>query len=358
MPKQMKKRRSLPAAALAACAGSQAPDDPTPPDGRSMYVDFKNQNLGFIRSYEASPDAAHVNVYFAIKDAEGAPPYGAVLEPDGDGTMYVAVDMSSLLGERLSELRAIEADIGVLMYKDSDFYAVSGEVAALDPGGEAVATGVWSVYLAEKNPNVMRLQLPEPLPPGPYSMLLLSKTVDNAMAAGLKQSSLLIDSMRFFDPEGNLLPVNQDAGFDAPKGFGEPDRSNLAPTAGEKALEGARGSSNGWGQAVALLTEKNGGPLEADALLGSIVTVYYSSASPPELILQSWTDGKPDSAGWAKVAPARVNDSGNIAQYDFGDMVESFGTDDFGAYLDQLFVGDTGAELAVYSVTVAAAIGG
>jgi hypothetical protein len=227
----------------------------------------------------------------------------------------------------------------------------------LDKEKRPVAGGVWSVYLAEKNPNVMRLELPDRLPSGPYNILILSKTVDNAAAAGLKQSNLLLSSLRFYDAQAHLLPVHAGAAFNAPDGFGEPDRSNLAALSGETAIEGTQGSSSGWGQAVCLPTIKNGGRFDAKTLNDHVVSVYYSSESPPELILQSWTDGSPESAGWAKVAPARTNGSQSIAQYSCEDIAAAFGTDDFETYLDQLYIGDTGMELKVYSVTLATIAG-
>ena len=340
----------------AACNAKPPAADLEPAGEKNEYADFENENLDFIRSYEVSPDAARVRLSIAGTDAFNLNSKGALLSSDGDGTMNIAVDLSSLLGGGVSDLFTVEADIAVVN-DNTDFYAVSGEITALNSHGSAVSTGVWSVYLAEKNPNIVRLQLSEPLTPGPHNMLILSKTVDNAAVAGLKQSNLLLLSMHFYDADGSPLPVDRDAKFNAPDGFGEPDRSNLTLFADERAIEGAHGSSNGWGQAVALLTEKNDGAIDANTLVNSVITVYYSSESPPELILQSWTDGKPDSAGWAKVAPARVNNSGSIAQFSFEDMVISFGTDDFEAFLDQLFVGDTGAELTVYSVTVAAGNG-
>ena len=391
---------------VAACAGAGTGADgagtngdlsgsPAGGAGQTYAISFDNGNYDFMRSYEASPDAAPVGIAIADTDGDGrlagdsatggssagnssaggssagdsttgdslagdtpvpgsATPAakGALCTPGRDGTMYLALDASSLLGPGVSDLRAFEADIAVVS-PHPDFYAVSGEITALDAGGRTVAGGAWSVYMAEKNPNILRLDLHEALPPGPHNMLILSKTVDNATAAGLAQSALLLSALRFYDADGKLLPVDVDAAFAAPDGFGQPDRSHLTVTAGETALEGARGASSGWGQAVALLTQKNGGAFDAGALRDSIVTVYYASSSPPELILQSWTDGKPDSAGWAKVAPAQANDSGSIAQYTYADMVAAFGSDDMETWLDQLYVGDTGADLKVFSVTIA-----
>ena len=212
---------------LASCAAVPAAPPNAGDDERQYLVNFSNSNLEFIRSYEASPDAAHTAFYIAAADT-GDPTDNAVyITPGGDGTMYISVDLSSLLGENVADLRALEADIAVVN-DYADFYAVSGEIAALDAEGVTVAEGVWSVYMAEKNPNLLRLELSDALQPHPYNMLIISKTVDNAVVAGLKQSGLLITELRFYDADGRLLPVNADASFNAPDGFGEPDRSTVS----------------------------------------------------------------------------------------------------------------------------------
>lgn len=127
---------------------------------------------------------------------------------------------------------------------------------------------------------------------------------------------------------------------------------------GEFTIEGAMGKSNGsWGQAVKLSTLKNdGGTFDPNLLTkGCVVSVYYKSDLPPELVLQSWTDGKYDETGWSKVAPSVVNAEGNMAQYTYDDMIAAFGGTDLATYLDCLIIGDTGAELEVVKVTIIAA---
>jgi hypothetical protein len=135
------------------------------------------------------------------------------------------------------------------------------------------------------------------------------------------------------------------------------DRSNLVPVLGETDLGLTGETAGGWGQAVVVGSTKNeGGTLDVAALPANcVVTVYYTSALPPEIILQSWTDGAPETAGWAKVAPAYVNNSGNIAQFTHADMVAAFGTDDFATYIDNFNIGDTGEALTVIKVTVGVA---
>lgn len=114
----------------------------------------------------------------------------------------------------------------------------------------------------------------------------------------------------------------------------------------ETVIEGATGSSEGsWGQAVEVLTIKNGGNFDPQMLVtGSVLKVSYTSEKTPELILQSWSGGP----NWAKVAASSSN--GSIAIYTYADMVKEFGTNDFVTYLDKVIVGDCGAPLTVTKI--------
>jgi hypothetical protein len=101
------------------------------------------------------------------------------------------------------------------------------------------------------------------------------------------------------------------------------------------------GTSSGWGQASTIDT-----PAFDIAWLtpGFVITVYYVSDNPPEVIFQSWDGGE----GWAKVAHA--TDDGSKATFTYDDIVVSYG-DDF-SLLNRVNVGDTDAPLEVLTVTV------
>jgi hypothetical protein len=279
------------------------------------------------------------------------------VELAGSGIPYIVIDASSLLGKQVSLLREMDIVIG-LERSDGEFYAVSGEIKAYSGADRTESNNAWSVYLPNKNPNIAKAVLDndaEYFIPGAYNFFILNRKVDNALGEGREPSRLIISELHFFDVNHKELRTNSKAAFDAPEGFGKPDRSNLAAVNDETGIEKSDGSSKAWGQAVALDTAKNGGPFDA-ALLNpqTVITVYFSSASAPELILQSWTQGAPASSGWAKVAPAAVNDSLSAAQYRYDDMVSAFGSNDFSAYLDKLYVGDTGQDLTVYTVSLGA----
>jgi hypothetical protein len=314
-------------------------------------LDFSNGKFDYLL-VDASPVGAN-RARLALIDYGGRK--AVRVELSGGGIPYVVIDASSILGEAVRELREMQVSVAV-ENPDGEFYAVSGEILAYSGTARTESADHWSVYLPHKNPNIARAVLDgegEYFVPGAYNFFILTRKVDNAIEAGAAPGNLIITGMRFLDAQGRDLRVNPNAGFAAPEGFGEPDRSNLYAVAEEITLDAMGGGSKGWGQAVALTTLKSGGGLDAqDFGPDSILTVYYSSAAPPELILQSWTEGAPEGAGWAKVAPAAVNDSSTTAQYLYRDMAAAFGGGDFAAYLDRLYVGDTGKELKVYAVTL------
>jgi hypothetical protein len=309
---------------------------------------FSNGNFKFIQSYESSPDACKVKLSVENRGGKNA----LFADVSAGGTLYLAIDSSSLLGAEVAKLRAMEIDVETTS-GGGEFYAVSGTITALS-GAERVqsAPDPWSVYLANKNPNIAHINLDyetEYMVPDAYNMFIFTKEVDNAAEAGLAPTNLYILDIRFFDEAGNQLAADVNAGFNAPEGFGKPDRSNLLEVADETVIGGSSGSSaGGWGQAVTITTTHGGGAFDASVIAsGAVVTVYYASELAPELILQSWSGGE----GWVKVAPAYVNDSGTIAQYTYDDIITAFNSDDIAGLLDQIYIGDCGAKLDVFSVS-------
>jgi hypothetical protein len=320
---------------------------------RQSRVDFSGGKYAFLSVDESPPGAAGVDL--SLVPRRGAQAVRAELT--GAGTPYIVIDASSLLGKDVSRLRTMELTLG-LEREDGEFYAVSGEIRAYSGAERRESADRWSVYLAEKNPNIARAVLDEGeyFVPAADNFFILSRKLDNAVEAGKDPSALIISRIRFLDEQGKELKINPNGVFHPPRGFGQRDRSNLLAFENEYNLERANGTSKGgWGQAVVLDTAKNGGKIDPALFTDkSALMVYYSAETPPELILQSWTEGAPPSAGWAKVAPAAVNNSASCTQYLVADMIKAFGTADFSTYLDKLYVGDTGTALEVFTVSVAA----
>jgi hypothetical protein len=339
-------------AVIAGCGNAGSGPAASPPNSSEL---FANGNFAFIQSYESSPDACKTQLSVVQHNGKNA----LFVDVSSGGTPYLAIDASSLLGGAISTMRTMELDVEIVG-GDGEFYAVSGSISALSgPDRLQSAPDAWSVYLASKNPNIARITLAhdaEFMVPDAYNMFIFTKEVDNAVTAGLAPANLYILGVRFYDTNGIEIVADANAGFNAPEGFGKPDRSNLLGVENETVIAGSAGSSaGGWGQAVAITTTHGGGAFDASVIApNTVVTVYYASETAPELILQSWSGGE----GWAKAAPTRVNGSGTIAQYTYDDIIAAFNSDDIAGLLDQLYAGDTGAKLDVFSVSVGTLTGG
>ena len=320
---------------------------------KGTVIDFEDGQYGFIQLNTAPGNADESEL--SIVDYGGS----KVLKVDvkNDKIPYVAIDVASLVKDRIADVRSIEMDIGV-EYEDGEFRACSGLVYAYSGTERTESSDPWSVYLEKKNPNVAKGVLDdeaEYFVPDAQNFFVVTKETDNGLSAGTAAADLYIDNIIIRDADGNPIPVDTSAGFDKPAGFGAADLTNLTGVVAESTIEGAEGKTDGgWGQAVVIGALKNeGGTFDPSVLQpGCIITVYFSSASAPELILQSWTEGAYETSGWAKVAPFTVNDSCTIAQYSYDDMVAAFGGDDFATYLDNFNVGDTGNAISVSKVTV------
>jgi hypothetical protein len=331
----------------------------------TMGIDFSNGNFDFLRIDSSSVGANRAQLVLIDYPGESAGEEAGVgeesgrravkVEVSGSGIPFVVIDAGSLLGNRVKELYEMRVTLGV-DNPSGEFHAVSGEILAYSGENRIETYDSWSVYLPHKNPNIARAVLEterEKFIPNAYNFFILTKRVDNAVTAGKGPSNLIISEIHFFDAQGRELPVNPNASFAAPEGFWQQDRTNRYALRDEQVFPDSEGSSKNGGQAVTLTAIKNGGALDP-ALLSpdGVVTVYYSSPTPPELILQSWTDGAPENAGWAKIPPGKVNDSSTAAQYPVEDLAAAFGAHDFARYLDRLYVGDTGGELTVHAVTI------
>lgn len=126
----------------------------------------------------------------------------------------------------------------------------------------------------------------------------------------------------------------------------------------------AKQSNGSWGQSFVHYTALSGEEYAANfnptwMTSDSEVIVEYTyegnpSASPVELIWQTWADGpnglNPDAKGtWNKIAPYEYTD--NTAKFSYSDIVAAFGTDNFDTVY-AIDVGDSGVKLTVTAMTI------
>ena len=320
-----------------------------PMTAQGESIDFANGNIDFLALYAKPVDASPDTVMELVDFGEGK---AVKVTPAGDAAPYVVIDASSLLGEKVADLVSMEVMVAT-EHPSGEFYAASGEIIAYSGADRKESKSPWSVYIDFKNPNAAKVTLDtdeKRFVPDAFNFFILNKKDDNGLRATGEPTVLYILSIEFFDGDGNALPVDADAAFNAPDDFESTGATILYTLANEAVIEGASGSTpGGWGQAVSMEAVKNDGIIDPEWFTpGTVITVAYDSEQPPEVIFQSWTDGAPGSAGWAKVSP-RIIENG-AAQYFYDDIVASFGTDDF-SFLDKFYVGDVGDPLTVMKVS-------
>ena len=271
---------------------------------------------------------------------------------------FVGIDASSLLGSNVANLRKMTMDL-TAEYPDGNFYSVSGKIYAYSGEELTKSSDDWAVYMADKTSKQIEATLDE----GEYfvegckNIFLLTKETDNAKEAGETPVVLYIDNIAFYDEAGNALPVDTTVSFDWPEGFGTPvaeDWSNLTRVKNEVEITDLTGASDAaWAQGPQALTLAQGGTIDPSLITpDSIITIYYQSSGSMWLVALSWVDGAPFS--WQRVADggaAVTNDSGNICQITYDQLVQYCNTDDFVTYLSGLQC-ESDQEWAVNKVTI------
>jgi len=149
-------------------------------------------------------------------------------------------------------------------------------------------------------------------------------------------------------PNGVMLPdvITENAAiiFETPVGFGRIDTSKLVGVSDEKDLGLA-------GEDISIQTIKHEEGTFDPILIqpGCIITVFYTSTNPVELILHKQEEGQ---ISRIMVKPFIVNDSGTVAQFSYSDIVNAFGTEDFNTYLDGFSLSNAESKLSVSKVTI------
>ncbi len=112
-------------------------------------------------------------------------------------------------------------------------------------------------------------------------------------------------------------------------------------------FSGAASASN-WGQAVSVMTTKNGGSFNPGIMTADGYFYVEYSGDSAELIMQSWSGG----SEWAKVTPAEIGAANghSYAKYSYSSCVAAFGSDNFSGLLDNIHVGATSGSVTVYSL--------
>ena len=317
----------------------------TPEPAVTPSIDFEDGNFAFA-AVDTGRGGAD-NSILEVVDYNGSK---ALKATNVDGkNMFVAFNLSALLGDKLADVKEIRVDLGT---ENADkFAASSGRLYCMTgEDNKEVKANEWSVYIESANPKTAKFDVSgKGFISGGENYVVLSKETDNSKTT---PSNLLIDNIAFLDENGATIAVDTSAEFGNPAGFAAVnDRSNLFAMTKTVDWEGYSVSAGAWAQAGVPFTDK---VLEA-LVPGSVIEIEYTSETG-----NMWVVMNESAAGWMRVGVgdadgsgqqyAYVNGKKNIAQITFEQIAALCG-DDVSTWGSQMQCESDGA-WAVTSVKV------
>ncbi len=281
-------------------------------------VDFEDGSCAFVKMnlLKGTPDES----LLSVTDFNGSK--ALYVENVSGKSMFVGINVSALVGDKITDISTIKMDIGTSR-ADGSFAAVSGFLYAYTGEKNAeVKVDAWSVYLETANPKTAVFDVSGAgFITGADNYIILSKETDNNTDCA---ASLYIDNITFLDASGNVIEADTSVDFGSPAGFESAgaDLSNLCALAGAVTFEGFVKSGDGWAQDGLDMPQEI-----LDALVpGSVVEIEYTSENGDMWIVM------PDAAAWTRVGDgnngtAYINNSHNIAQITYEQIAEFCGDD-------------------------------
>lgn len=209
--------------------------DPTPtPTGNNIPalpadfvgIDFMDGKADFLtmhfRPMDSSPDAT-----LEVVDFRGTK--AAKVTPDGTAVPYVAIDVCSLLGDRITDLYAVEIMMAV-QSPDGKFHSVAGELLAYSGQSRKESKFPWSVFIETRNPNAIRAELKDDdqkFVPDAHNMFIIRRTDDNSIETARASVRAVENTGRVLEAEAKKLQERIDEGPEA----GEDDFDEAAMSA-------------------------------------------------------------------------------------------------------------------------------
>ncbi len=294
--------------------------EPAPaPVVEDASIDFEDGNMGFLQVYTVPANAD--DSVLEVVDYNGSKAVQVTCNGD---VPYIGIDVQSLLGDNTEKLASMEVSVGVAN-PSGKFQAVSGEILAWSGEDLVESVDTWSVYLESANPKkaVATLKAGEEFVNGANNLFIIDMKVDNAKDAGLGNSTMYIDNIRFLDKDGNLLTADTTVAFAGPEAFSSSglDMSNLAAVKGAVNFEGFACTGGAWAQNGFEMPQE-----VVDALVpGSVVEIAYTSETGNMWIVMPWA-----TAGWMRVGDggkSYTNNSKNICQITYEQIEALCGED-------------------------------
>ena len=215
---------------------------PLPPvdpigDGDTFVVDFSDGNINFLL-LDFTVRGIDIGATFEVATVDGASALRLVAPSGEDFRLGINVD--GLLGARVTDVRTIVFEV-YAEFPGGRFAAQTGEITAFLGSLDDSVTQPWTVYLDTRNPNNGIFTFADDISfvAGGPNLLEFARTADRAAEPAI----IYIKTITFFDSDNIAIPVNTNAGWGGPQGYG------VAPeTVGEAQfmIPRAVGVTGGW----------------------------------------------------------------------------------------------------------------
>ncbi|MCR4609563.1 MAG: hypothetical protein K5750_07725 [Eubacterium sp.] len=286
-------------------------------------VDFEDDKFDFVA---VSSGSGRDKSELSIADFAGSKAL-KVTNTEG-GNMFIAINVSALLGDDVEKLSSIVLDIGTENTDGSGkFYASSGLIYSYTGESNSEVKGnAWSVYLDTANPKTATFDVSGAgFVAGKDNYIIISKETDNAPVA----QNIYIDNIAFLDASGATLTADSSAEFGNPSGFASAvDRSNLYGLTDAVEVEGFAVKGDAWSQ--------NGVELKQEVIdklvPGSVIEISYASESG-----NIWPLFNAAQAGWIRLGAGTndasdgsygvYNNSHNVFQVTYEQVAAALGDD-------------------------------
>ena len=298
---------------------SEEPGDTAPVEAGPASIDFEDGLFGFIGDNTSVVGGIGNAASYNVVDFGGSKALEVV--PDGKG-VGIGFQIDALLGDKVSQVKTVELSIGTKS-SDGKFYASSGKLYGMFAGEKDADP--WSVYLETANPKTATYEVPEGKTFGEGDNFVVSLETDNANSEGAGWQTLYIDNVTFKDASGNVIEADSSAEYIGTVA-GE-ERNNLATLKDIVEFEGFATSGDGWSQQGFDMPQEF-----IDALVpGSVIEISYTSETGDMWLLMNGAE-----AGWFRCGatadpcgptPSYYNNSKNIAQITYDQLVATYGED-------------------------------
>ena len=285
---------------------------------KEVSIDFEDGKYGFA-GVDKYVDATGDDFTLSVETFNGS---NALKCTTYGKNPYVAIQVDLLLGDKISELKSIELDVGT-RNPDGTFYATSGNVYAI-LGTELEKNSVsWSVFKEDGNPKMVTYTLPEGKTFIENNYIVISMESDVGRDKGELPADLYIDNIAFKDAEGNVLSVDTSVTYVEKEIVA--DRNNLWDLTDIVEFAGFETSGEAWEASGFTIPQEI-----FDALIpNSVVEIAFESESD-----EIWLVMPDSESGYTRIGcnytnngSGYYNDARTIAQIPFEMLVKYCGSD-------------------------------